>query len=102
NEKNLLFAVDNAFATPYLQRPLDLSADIVMHSATTYLGGHSDVIACALVIKNAELGEQLHFNHIATGGRLGPMDSFFVHRAVKTSDIRMQRRCEHGEKVARF
>ena len=101
-EHNLLFAVDNTFATPYLQKPLDMGADIVMHSATKYLGGHSDVIAGALVIKDAELGEQLHFQQFATGATLGPMDSFLVLRGIKTLALRVQRHCENGEKVAEF
>lgn len=101
-EKNILFAVDNTFATPYLQRPLDLGADIVMHSATKYLGGHSDVIAGALIVKDGELGEKLHFQQFATGGTLGPMDSFLVLRGIKTLHIRMQRHCENGEKVVEF
>ncbi len=99
---NILFAVDNTFATPYLQKPLDLGADIVMHSATKYLGGHSDVIAGALVIKDAALGDQLHFQMFATGGTLGPMDSFLVLRGIKTLHLRVQRHCENGEKVAAF
>lgn len=101
-EKNILFAVDNTFATPYLQRPLDLGADIVMHSATKYLGGHSDVIAGALVVKDSALGEQLHFQQFATGGTLGPMDSYLVLRGIKTLHLRMQRHCENGEKVVDF
>ncbi len=101
-EHNLLFAVDNTFATPYLQKPLDMGADIVMHSATKYLGGHSDVIAGALVIKDAQLGEQLHFQQFATGATLGPMDSFLVLRGIKTLALRVQRHCENGEKVAEF
>jgi len=99
---NILFAVDNTFATPYLQKPLDLGADIVMHSATKYLGGHSDVIAGALIIKDATLGDQLHFQMFATGGTLGPMDSFLVLRGIKTLHLRVQRHCENGEKVAAF
>jgi cystathionine beta-lyase/cystathionine gamma-synthase len=99
---NLLFAVDNTFATPYLQKPLDLGADLVMHSATKYLGGHSDVIAGALITKTAELGEQLHFQQFATGATLGPMDSFLVLRGIKTLHLRVQRHCENGEKVAKF
>jgi cystathionine beta-lyase len=99
---NILFAVDNTFATPYLQRPLDLGADIVMHSATKYLGGHSDVIAGALIVKDEALGEQLHFQQFATGATLGPMDSFLVLRGIKTLHLRMQRHCENGEKVASF
>ncbi|MFL9838218.1 cystathionine gamma-synthase [Flavobacterium sp. ST-75] len=101
-EKNLLFAVDNTFATPYLQRPLDMGADIVMHSATKYLGGHSDVIAGALIVKDEQLGEQLHFAQFATGGTLGPQDSYLVLRGIKTLHLRMQRHCENGEKVANF
>jgi len=99
---NILFAVDNTFATPYLQRPLDLGADIVMHSATKYLSGHSDVIAGALIMKDEKLGEQLHFQQFATGATLGPMDSFLVLRGIKTLHLRMQRHCENGEKVAVF
>jgi len=98
----ILFAVDNTFATPYLQKPLDLGADIVMHSATKYLGGHSDVIAGALIIKDKALGDELHFKQFATGGTLGPMDSFLVLRGIKTLHLRVQRHCENGEKVAAF
>lgn len=101
-EKKVLFAVDNTFATPYLQRPLDLGADIVMHSATKYLGGHSDVIAGALIMKDAELGEQMHFLQFATGATLGPQDSFLVLRGIKTLHLRMQRHCENGAKVADY
>ncbi|WP_294820749.1 cystathionine gamma-synthase [uncultured Flavobacterium sp.] len=101
-EKQVLFAVDNTFATPYLQRPLELGADIVMHSATKYLGGHSDVIAGALIIKDAQLGEQLHFLQFATGATLGPQDSFLVLRGIKTLHLRMQRHCENGQKVAEY
>ena len=100
--KNILFAVDNTFATPYLQKPLDLGADIVMHSATKYLGGHSDVIAGALIIKDKTLGDDLHFKQFATGATLGPMDSFLVLRGIKTLHLRVQRHCENGEKVAAF
>ena len=99
---NLLFAVDNTFATPYLQKPLDLGADIVMHSATKYLGGHSDVIAGALIVKDKDLGEKLHFAQFATGGTLGPMDSYLVLRGIKTLHLRVQRHCENGQKVAEF
>jgi cystathionine beta-lyase/cystathionine gamma-synthase len=99
---NILFAVDNTFATPYLQKPLDLGADIVMHSATKYLGGHSDVIAGALIIKDKDLGDELHFKQFATGATLGPMDSFLVLRGIKTLHLRVQRHCENGEKIAAF
>ena len=98
----ILFAVDNTFATPYLQKPLDLGADIVMHSATKYLGGHSDVIAGALIVKDEELGTQLHFQQFATGATLGPMDSFLVLRGIKTLHLRVQRHCENGTKIAEF
>lgn len=101
-EKKILFAVDNTFASPYLQRPLDLGADVVMHSATKYLGGHSDVIAGALIIKDKVLAEQLHFQQFATGATLGPMDSYLVLRGIKTLHIRMQRHCENGARVAAF
>lgn len=98
----ILLAVDNTFATPYLQKPLDLDADIVMHSATKYLGGHSDVMAGALIVKDKELGEKLHFAQFATGGILGPMDSFLILRGIKTLHLRMQRHCENGMKVAEY
>ena len=101
-DKKVLFAVDNTFATPYLQKPLDLGADIVMHSATKYLGGHSDVIAGALIVKDEQLGEQLHFQQFATGATLGPMDAFLVLRGIKTLHLRVQRHCENGEKVVEF
>jgi cystathionine beta-lyase len=99
---NILFAVDNTFATPYLQRPLEVGADVVMHSATKYLSGHSDVIAGALIVKEEELGNKLHFQQFATGATLGPMDSFLVIRGIKTLHLRVQRHCENGEKIAHF
>ncbi len=101
-QHQILLAVDNTFATPYLQQPLNLGADIVMHSATKYLGGHSDVIAGALVAKDAELGTKLHFNQFATGGTLGPHDSFLVLRGIKTLHLRVERHCQNGEQVAEF
>lgn len=101
-QNNILFAVDNTFATPYLQKPLDLGADIVMHSATKYLGGHSDVIAGALVIKDEELGKQLHFTQFATGATLGPQESFLVLRGIKTLHLRVERHCLNGQKVAEY
>lgn len=100
--KDILLAVDNTFASPYLQQPLDLGADIIMHSATKYLGGHSDVVAGALVAKTEELGEKLHFIQFASGGILGPHDSYLVLRGIKTLAIRMQRHSENGIKVAQF
>lgn len=99
---NLLLAVDNTFATPYLQQPLDLGADIVMHSATKYLGGHSDVVMGSLVVKDQALAERLYFIQNASGAVCGPMDSFLVLRGLKTLHVRMQRHCENGAKVAHF
>ncbi|WP_440120212.1 cystathionine gamma-synthase [Tenacibaculum sp. Ill] len=98
----IIVAVDNTFATPYLQRPLDLGVDIVMHSATKYLGGHSDLVMGALMTKNAELAEQLHFIQFAAGAIAGPMDSFLALRGVKTLHLRMQRHCENGKTVAKY
>lgn len=99
---NLLLAVDNTFASPYLQQPLDLGADIVMHSATKYLSGHSDVVLGALIVKDKALAEQLYFIQNASGAVCGPMDSFLVLRGIKTLHVRMQRHCENGEAIARF
>ncbi|WP_299533141.1 cystathionine gamma-synthase [Ulvibacterium sp.] len=98
----LLLAVDNTFATPYLQQPLDLGADIVMHSATKYLGGHSDVVVGALVVKEKELADKLYFLQNASGAVCGPMDSFLVLRGIKTLHVRMQRHCENGKAIAEF
>jgi len=99
---NVLLAVDNTFATPYLQQPLDLGADIVMHSATKYLGGHSDVVMGALVVKDKELADQLYFIQNASGAVCGPQDSFLVLRGIKTLHVRMQRHCENGKAVAEY
>ena len=99
---NLLLAVDNTFATPYLQQPLDMGADIVMHSATKYLGGHSDVVMGALIVNDDALAEQLYFIQNASGAVCGPQDSFLVLRGIKTLHIRMQRHCENGAVVANF
>ncbi len=99
---DVLLAVDNTFATPYLQLPLDLGADIVMHSATKYLGGHSDVVVGALVVKEKELADQLYFIQNASGAVCGPMDSFLVLRGIKTLHVRMQRHCENGIAIANF
>lgn len=98
----LLLAVDNTFASPYLQRPLDLGADIVMHSATKYLGGHSDVVVGALVVKDKELADKLYFIQNASGAVCGPMDSFLTLRGIKTLHVRMQRHCENGKKIAKY
>lgn len=99
---NLLLAVDNTFATPYLQQPLNLGADIVMHSATKYLGGHSDVVMGALVVSDKELAEKLYFIQNASGAICGPQDAFLVLRGIKTLHVRMQRHCENGKAVAEF
>lgn len=98
----LLLAVDNTFATPYLQLPLDLGADIVMHSATKYLGGHSDVVVGGLVVKDKALADQLYFIQNASGAVCGPMDSFLVLRGIKTLHVRMQRHCENGIAIADY
>jgi cystathionine beta-lyase len=99
---DIIIAVDNTFATPYLQQPLRLGADIVMHSATKYLGGHSDIIMGALMVKDSKLAEELHFIQFAAGAIAGPMDSFLALRGIKTLHIRMQRHCENGKAVANF
>ena len=99
---NILLAVDNTFATPYLQRPIDLGADIVMHSATKYLGGHSDVVLGAIMLNDKELAEKLHFIQNASGAICGPQDSFLVLRGIKTLHVRMQRHCENTKKIADF
>ena len=99
---NILLAVDNTFATPYLQRPLELGADIVMHSVTKYLGGHSDVVMGALVTRDKSLADELYRIQNSSGAVTGPMDSFLVLRGIKTLHLRMQRHCENGEKIAVF
>lgn len=101
-QKGLLLAVDNTFASPYLQRPLELGADIVMHSATKYLGGHSDLVVGALVVNDKDLADQLYFIQNASGAICGPMDSFLTLRGIKTLHVRMQRHCENGEAIAHF
>ncbi|HWV31282.1 MAG TPA: cystathionine gamma-synthase [Dyadobacter sp.] len=99
-EQNVLTCVDNTFASPYLQNPLDLGADIVMHSVTKYLGGHSDTVMGALVTNNGELASQLKFIQNASGAVPGPQDCFLVLRGIKTLHIRMQRHCENAGQVA--
>tara|TARA_R110000868_G_scaffold124959_4_gene330094 strand:- start:24979 stop:26133 length:1155 start_codon:yes stop_codon:yes gene_type:complete len=98
----IMLAVDNTFASPYLQQPLDLGADIVMHSATKYLSGHSDVVLGALVVKDKELADKLYFIQNASGAVCGPMDSFLVLRGIKTLHVRMQRHCENGAAIAKY
>ena len=101
-KNKILLAVDNTFATPYLQKPLDLGADIVMHSATKYLAGHSDVILGALIVKDDQLAEKLYFLQNASGAICGPMDSFLTLRGIKTLHVRMERHCFNAEKIVNF
>jgi len=97
-----MLCVDNTFATPYLQNPLDLGADVVMHSVTKYLGGHSDVVMGALVCSDENIANEMYRIQNSTGAVTAPMDSFLVLRGIKTLHLRVQRHCENGEKVARF
>ena len=101
-KKNLILVVDNTFATPYLQRPLDLGADIVMHSLTKYMGGHSDVVMGGAICKDEKLAEKLYALQNSCGAVPGPQDSFLVLRGIKTLHLRMQRHCENGKVVANF
>ena len=101
-KKGILTIVDNTFMTPYLQRPLDLGADIVVHSATKYLGGHSDLVAGLAVVKDEKIAERLAFLQNATGGVLGPFDSFLLIRGIKTLAVRMDRHVANAEKIAGF
>ena len=101
-KNNILVAVDNTFASPYIQQPLTLGADIVMHSATKYLGGHSDLILGGLVINDIDLAERLAFIQNASGAVPGPMDCFLTLRGIKTLSVRMQRHCENAAAIAHF
>lgn len=100
--RNILTVVDNTFASPYLQNPIDLGADIVQHSITKYLGGHSDVVMGCLITDNEELNERLAFIQKTCGAVPGPQDCFLVLRGIKTLHLRMQRHCENGRKIAEF
>ena len=102
HENNIMVGVDNTFATPYLQNPLALGADVVMHSVTKYLGGHSDVIMGALVTNDDKIAEEIYRIQNSSGAVCGPMDSFLVLRGIKTLHLRMQRHCENGKKIAHF
>jgi len=102
NKHHCIVCVDNTFASPYLQNPLDFGATIVMHSATKYLGGHSDVIQGCLVMNDEKLRDQLYFIQKSTGAVPGPQDCFLVLRGIKTLHVRMQRHCENGEKIAHY
>ena len=99
---NILTIVDNTFMTPYLQRPIELGADIVVHSATKYLGGHSDLVAGLAVVNSKELAERLAFTQNATGAVLGPFDSFLLIRGIKTLGVRLDRHTENAETIARY
>ncbi len=101
-DKNIIVCVDNTFASPYLQNPLDLGAGIVVHSATKYLGGHSDVIHGVVVTKNKEIAEQIRFLQNAVGAVPGPQDCFLILRGIKTLHIRVERACQNAEKIATF
>lgn len=101
-EAGAWLAVDNTFATPYLQTPIDLGADIVMHSATKYLGGHSDVVMGVLVTADEDIAKEMYRIQNSTGAVTAPMDSFLVLRGIKTLHLRMQRHCENGEKIAHY
>lgn len=101
-QHNILVCVDNTFASPYLQTPLDLGADIVMHSSTKYLGGHSDVIQGCLAMNDKALYDELYFIQKSSGAVPGPQDCFLVLRGIKTLHVRMQRHCENGKKIAHY
>ncbi|CAI8312407.1 MAG: Cystathionine beta-lyase [Flavobacteriia bacterium] len=101
-DRDFLLVVDNTFATPCLQRPLEYGADIVMHSATKYLGGHSDVVLGAAVVRSEDLHEQLAFNQNSAGGTPGPLDSYLVLRGIKTLHLRMDRHCSSAMNIARW
>lgn len=99
---NILSIVDNTFMTPYIQRPIELGADIVIHSATKYLGGHSDLVAGLVVVNNKELGERIAFIQNSTGGILQPFDSFLLIRGIKTLGVRLDRHVENAEKIVEY
>ncbi len=101
-DRNIMLVVDNTFATPYLQQPLDLGADIVIHSATKYLGGHSDVVLGAVICNDDKIAEQLKFLQNTCGAVCGPHDAFLVLRGTKTLHVRMDRHCENGMKIANY
>ncbi|MET9022223.1 cystathionine gamma-synthase [Actinopolymorpha sp. NPDC004070] len=102
HEAGALLVVDNTFASPYLQQPLTLGADVVVHSTTKYCGGHSDVVGGALVTNNAELGERLAFHQNSMGAVAGPFDSWLVLRGLKTLAVRMERHCDNAERISSF
>jgi len=101
-DKGVLTCVDNTFASPYLQNPIDLGADLVLHSATKYLGGHSDVVLGAVVSRSDELAERLYFLQNAVGAVPGPQDCFLVLRGIKTLHVRVERACKNAKKIAKY
>jgi cystathionine gamma-synthase len=102
HDAGALLVVDNTFASPYLQQPLTLGADIVVHSTTKYVGGHSDVVGGAVVVRDLELAERIGFHQNALGGVAGPFDAFLTHRGLKTLAVRMERHCDNAERIADF
>jgi cystathionine gamma-synthase len=102
HEAGALLVVDNTFASPYLQQPLTLGADVVVHSTTKYCGGHSDVVGGALVVEDDDLADRLHFHHNSIGGIAGPFDSFLTLRGLKTLGVRMDRHCDNAERIVEF
>jgi cystathionine gamma-synthase len=102
HDANALLVVDNTFASPYLQQPLALGADVVIHSTTKYIGGHSDVVGGALVVADAELGDRLRYHQNAMGGINGPFDAWLTLRGVKTLAVRMDRHCDNAERIAAY
>ncbi len=102
HDAGALLVVDNTFASPYLQQPLTLGADVVVHSTTKYVGGHSDVVGGALVVRDLDLAEQVAFHQNAIGAVPGPFDAFLTHRGIKTLGVRMDRHCDNAEKVVEF
>ena len=102
HDAGALLVVDNTFASPYLQQPLALGADVVVHSTTKYVGGHTDVVGGALVVRDHELAEEIAFHQNAMGAVAGPFDGFLTHRGLKTLGVRMDRHCDNAEKVVDF
>jgi cystathionine gamma-synthase len=102
HDAGALLVVDNTFASPYLQQPLDLGADVVVHSTTKYCGGHSDVVGGALVLRDDELGERVRYHQNAIGAVAGPFDAWLVLRGLKTLHLRMERHCDNAEAVVAF
>jgi cystathionine gamma-synthase len=102
HDAGALLVVDNTFASPYLQQPLTLGADVVVHSTTKYVGGHSDVVGGAVVVRDLDLAERIEFHQNAIGGVAGPFDAFLTHRGLKTLGVRMDRHCDNAERVVEF